>query len=147
MKNDCSYMINKEFVVFEHLDKELTVINLKEGHYFLGRESAIDVFLMLEEPKTVDDLVSQTQAIYSVEDSVARDEIDALLKMWLENDLIMATDESSILALKKNTESNAELKAWAKPAFIAFDDMKDLLLLDPIHETDLDQQGWPMAET
>ena len=55
--------------------------------------------------------------------------------------------KKEILALKKNTESNAELKAWAKPAFIAFDDMKDLLLLDPIHETDLDQQGWPMAET
>ncbi|NRA39009.1 MAG: PqqD family protein [Planctomycetes bacterium] len=147
MKNDCSYKINKEFVVFEHLDAELTVINLKEGHYFLGRESAIEVFLMLEEPKTVDDMVSQTQAIYSVEDSIARNEIDALLKMWLENDLIMATDESSTLAVKNDTELGAELKAWIKPAFIAFDDMRDLLLLDPIHETDLDQQGWPVADT
>jgi len=139
MINNCSFKINKEFVVFEHLDGELTVINLKVGHYFLGRESAIEIFLMLESAKTIDDLVSQTQAIYSVADDIARDEIDALLKMWQENDLIVETDEKSIFVLKEN----AELKSWVKPAFIAFDDMRDLLQLESIHEVDLDQQGWP----
>lgn len=143
MKKDRCYKINKDYVVYEHLDGELTVINLKEGHYFLGRESAIEIFLMLEEAKTVDDLVNQTRAIYSVEDGVARAEIHELLKMWQEFDLIMETGESSVVALK----SNPELKSWTAPAFIAFDDMRDLLLLDPIQEADLDQQGWPVIET
>ena len=107
MSKDCCYKINKEFVVFEHLDEELTVINLQKGHYFLGRESAIDLFLMLNDTKTVDDLVNQIQAIYSVDDGVARDEIESLIDMWLTNDLITETDESSVVELK----SFSELKA------------------------------------
>jgi hypothetical protein len=31
------------------------------------------------------------------------------------------------------------------PALEAFNDMKDLLLLDPVHEVD-EQQGWPKAQ-
>jgi hypothetical protein len=61
--------------------------------------------------------------------------------MWLTNDLIAESDESSVV----ESNSASELKQWTKPVFVAFDDMRDLLLLDPIHETDLDQQGWPVS--
>ena len=84
--------MNKEFVVYEHMDAELTVINLKEGHYFIGKDSAIDIFLMLEDAKTVEDLIIQVQAIYSVQESVLRDEVMSLIDMWLTNDLIAESD-------------------------------------------------------
>ncbi len=142
MINKCSYKINKDFVVYEQVDAELTVINLEKGHYFIGKDSAIDIFLMLEDAKTVDDLLVQVQAIYSVQESVLRDEVTSLIEMWLTNDIIAESDESS--AIKPN--SSSELKPWTKPVFIAFDDMRDLLLLDPIHETELDQQGWPVSD-
>lgn len=142
MINKCSYKINKEFVVYEQMDLELTVINLEKGHYFIGKDSAVDIFLMLENPMTVDDLLVQVQAIYSVQESVLRDEVTSLIDMWLTNDLIAESDESPAV----KPQSASELKPWTKPVFIAFDDMKDLLLLDPIHETDLDQQGWPVSD-
>ena len=142
MINKCSYKINKEFVVYELMDAELTVINLEKGHYFIGKDSAIDIFLMLEDAKTVDDLLVLVQAIYSVQESVLRDEVTSLIDMWLTNDLIAESDESSAV----KPDSFSELKPWTKPVFIAFDDMQDLLLLDPIHETDLDQQGWPVSD-
>jgi len=141
MSKMCSYKINKEFVVYEHMDAELTVINLQEGHYFLGKDSAIDIFLMLEDAKTIDDLIVQVRNIYSVQETVVRDELKSLIDMWLTNDLIAESDESSVV----ESNSASELKQWTKPIFVAFDDMRDLLLLDPIHETDLDQQGWPVS--
>jgi len=134
--------MNKEFVVYEQMDAELTVINLQEGHYFIAKDSAIDIFLMLEDAKTVEDLIIQVQTIYSVKETVLRDEVTSLIDMWLTNDLITESDESS--AAEPNNSS--ELKPWTKPVFIAFDDMRDLLLLDPIHETDVDQQGWPVSD-
>ncbi len=142
MSKKCSYKMNKEFVVHEHMDAELTVINLQEGHYFIGKDSAIDLFLMLEDPKTVDDLIVQARNIYSVQETVVRGELESLIDMWLTNDLITESDESSVV----ESNSASELKPWTKPVFVAFDDMRDLLLLDPIHETDLDQQGWPVSD-
>lgn len=141
MIRKCSYRMNKEFVVYEQMDVELTVINLQEGHYFIGKDSAIDIFLMLEDAKTVEDLIIQVQAIYSVQETVLRDEVMSLIDMWLTNDLIAESDESSTA----EPLNSSELKTWTKPVFIAFDDMRDLLLLDPIHEADLDQQGWPVS--
>ncbi len=138
---DC-YKINKEFVVFEHLDGELTVINLHEGHYFLGRGPAIDIFQMLVEAKTVDHLVQQTRALYSVGSDVATTEIEALLNLWLESGLVAKTDEAPQIG-PANTPEQA---TWTEPVFIAFDDMRDLLLLDPIHEADIDNQGWPVSK-
>jgi len=142
MSKKCSYKINKEFVVHEYMDAELTVINLQEGHYFIGKDSAIDLFLMLEDSKTIDDLIIQAQNIYSVQETVVRGELESLIDMWLTNDLITESDESSVA----ESNSASELKPWTKPVFVAFDDMRDLLLLDPIHETDLDQQGWPTSD-
>jgi hypothetical protein len=142
MSKMCSYKINKEFVVYEHMDVELTVINLREGHYFMGKGSAIDIFLMLEDAKTIDALIVQVRNIYSVQETVVRDELKSLIDMWLTNDLIAESDESPVVV----SNSASELKQWTKPIFVAFDDMRDLLLLDPIHETDLDQQGWPVSD-
>ena len=138
------YRINKGFIVHEHIDEELTVINLEKGHYFIGKGTAIDLFLMLEEPMTVDALVDGAMAVYSVPDTVARDEVRLLIELWLTNGLISEVEDGSGISL---TESDAVVgtRPWSKPIFVAFDDMQDLLLLDPIHETNLDQQGWPVS--
>ena len=139
------YRINKDYVVHEQMDLELTVINLQKGHYFIGKGTAIDIFLMLEESMSIDCLVEKVTAIYKVEETPLRQELSSLIEQWLTNDLISEVDDCS-----ENTDQEssvaADLKPWSQPIFVAFDDMRDLLLLDPIHETELDQQGWPVAK-
>lgn len=142
-KKSC-YIINNEFVVYEQIDVELTVINLEKGHYFIGKDSAIDIFLILQDAMTIDALVDKTMAIYSVQKMVARDEVTSLIELWLTNGLISEVDDC-FEDSSMGSEVMSELKPWTKPIFIAFDDMRDLLLLDPIHETKLDQQGWPVS--
>ena len=142
-KKPC-YIINKEFVVHEQMDIELTVINLEKGHYFIGKGPAIDIFLMLEDAITTDAIIDKTIAMYSVQKTVARDEILSLIELWLTNDLISEVDDCSESS-SRESEVMTESKPWIKPIFVVFDDMRDLLLLDPIHETELDQQGWPVS--
>lgn len=146
LKNKLCYVINKEFVVHEQIDIELTVINLQKGHYFIGKGPAIDIFLMLENAMTLDTLVDRTMAIYSVQDGVARDEVTSLIDLWTTSDLVSEVDECA-KGSPIESDITTEHKDWTKPIFIAFDDMRDLLLLDPIHETQLDQQGWPVSAT
>ena len=137
-------MINKQFVVYEQMDAELTVINLQKGYYFIGKDSAIDIFLSLENAQTINDIVGQMMTVYSVQETVVREEVASLVDSWLKNDLISEVDDAS-QNLVAEPSPMAELKPWTQPIFIAFDDMRDLLLLDPIHDTNLDEQGWPVA--
>tara|TARA_B110000908_G_C10182418_1_gene416346 strand:- start:443 stop:898 length:456 start_codon:yes stop_codon:yes gene_type:complete len=139
------YKINKEFVVYEQMDIELTVINLQKGHYFIGKNSAIDIFLMLESPMRVNSIVDKIMSIYSIKETIARKEIQLLIQQWLANDLITELNGCSENLLTESPAVVTELIPWAPPLFIAFDDMRDLLLLDPIHDTALDQQGWPIS--
>ena len=142
--NNSHYCINKGFIVHEHIDEELTVINLEKGHYFIGKGTAIDLFLMLEEPMTVDALTDGILAVYSVPDTVVRDEIMTLIELWLTNGLISEV-EGCPETSSTEAATVAGTQPWTQPVFVAFDDMQDLLLLDPIHETHLDQQGWPVS--
>lgn len=137
-------MINKKFVVYEQMDAELTVINLQKGYYFIGKDSAIDIFLSLENAQTINDIVGQMMTLYSVQEGIVREEVASLVDSWLKNDLISEVDDASQNLIAEPSPI-AELKPWTQPIFIAFDDIRDLLLLDPIHATDLDEQGWPVA--
>ncbi len=145
MKKLIYYKINKEYVVYEQMDLELTVINLQKGHYFIGKGTAIDIFLMLEDSMSIDSLFEKVRAIYNVQKTTLREELISLIEQWLTNDLVSEVDDCS-----ENTPQEpvvtTDLKPWSQPIFVAFDDMRDLLLLDPIHETKLDQQGWPNAK-
>jgi hypothetical protein len=38
-------------------------------------------------------------------------------------------------------ETHAIAGSWSSPVLSIYDDMQDLLLLDPIH--DVDESGWP----
>ncbi|MDA9176251.1 hypothetical protein N9O95_04110 [Alphaproteobacteria bacterium] len=136
------YAIKRESVVSEFLDNELTVIDLERGHYFLGRGSCIGIFLLLDEPYSYNELLNICIQKFEVEEQVLNKELDDLFRFWLEHELIVATDRSSTPVYSENTRPNS----WEKPVFIAFDDMKDLLLLDPIPESQLDDQGWPLAD-
>lgn len=144
MNKSCHYMINKKFVVYEQMDAELTVINLQKGYYFIGKDSAIDIFLSLENAQTINDIVGQMMTLYSVQEGIVREEVASLVDSWLKNDLISEVDDASQNLIAEPSPI-AELKPWTQPIFIAFDDIRDLLLLDPIHATDLDEQGWPVA--
>ncbi len=145
MNKSFHYMINKQFVVYEQVDAELTVINLQKGYYFIGKDSAIDIFHSLENAQTINDIVGQMMTVYSVQETVVREEVASLVDSWLKNDLISEVDDASQNLIAEPSPM-AELKPWTQPMFIAFDDMRDLLLLEPINETNLDEEGWPVAE-
>ena len=136
------YAIKKESVVYEFLDNELTVIDLERGHYFLGRGSCIEIFMLLDEPHSFSELRDLCLQKFRVQEQLLNEELEGLFRFWLEHELIVATSRSKTPVYSDNTEPNQ----WEKPVFIAFDDMKDLLLLDPIPEAQLDEQGWPLAD-
>jgi hypothetical protein len=62
-----------------------------------------------------------------------------LLDQLLEENLIVPTDEPPRRSV---SASEGDRQDYSDPAFERYDDMADLILLDPVHEID-QEEGWP----
>ncbi len=84
-----------------------------------------------------------------------RDDVTAFLAALVEQGLGAETDEPASSNGSGNGSGNGDgaaavtadgvTRAYTVPALTRYDDLDDLLLLDPIHE--VDDAGWPIART
>lgn len=141
-----SYLrVNEPHVVHETIEGEAILLNLGTGNYY-----------SIEWPGTVIwDLISQTgdadgvkEAFLNVEKS-KKNEIektfDVFLGSLIEEELLVSSENSSKSSFELDEATAEEFKKAVekldKLTLNKYSDMKDMLLLDPIH--DVDDKGWP----
>lgn len=127
-------------VIFETIDGEAVVINLDNGNYYSLRGPAAVVWSALTSGHNVKDTVA------ALEERLSGDggEIDAYVRALCDE---LRGEE----LIKESQVRDPGPIEWGDittgAPFVAtklerFDDMQDLILLDPIHEVD-QQEGWP----
>jgi len=130
--------INRSGVSFERLDGEVVIISFETGKYLNSNGSGADL-------------------LYMIEQGVPQSKWDEILSLYFNNFsskpeevinfLSLAIDERIIIAgtAKNNTKIDLPLDyqrgEWTPPNLTVFDDLADLLLVDPIHDTST--EGWP----
>ncbi len=118
------YLISTK-IVSELFEDEAILVDLERGSYYSLRAAAFQIWKVIEEG------YGQEQIM----DICERKEASSLFLDYL---------LSEALVVIGNTEPPAVLleeKITGIPEYTKYEDMKDLLLLDPIHE--VDQRGWP----
>lgn len=126
------YAINSPALSHNAFDDETIVIHFATGNYFSLREMAESIWQRLEkQPLTVSAIVDATEGA----PPEAAAEVESFLKQLLANDLICESQDHS------SSETVESLGAWRTPTIEVFDDMKNMLLGDVIHDTD--KAGWP----
>jgi len=119
-------------IVFEEFDGDLVVLNLSTGRYFGFNPAAAVVWEALMSgvaPRTVAEAMLQASGL------------DAFVADLLANDLVVASD---ITPADLAPGVAAKLAALGPaPQLEAYDDLADLIVADPIHDTD-EAQGWPV---
>jgi hypothetical protein len=135
-----TYVIDKKRFVFEQFDKEMVLINLEDGLYYSVSDSGTEIIDLLEKGLSVERAIAHLSQSY--EDT---DEIPDLVLDFV-NDCV----RQSILIAASAPESGGDSEAapvkpgtvrFATPVISRFDDMQEILLLDPIHQ--VSEQGWP----
>jgi hypothetical protein len=134
------FAANHPSVVDEMIDGEVVVIDLATGSYFSLVESAAVIWASLAARPTLDEVAAYLGLVYDAEPeqcfAVGGAFLDALVA------------EGLVVQVADGAEPGAppELPAAAgplpEPRFEKFDDMQQLILLDPVHEID-DAVGWP----
>ena len=125
--------------VHELIDGEVILIQFDRGYYFSLRGSGAAIWELIVAGASVKQIGA------ALEDAGAGDaaagELGALIDQLLENDLIEAADSEP----PSNPPVLPDGFSYQRPTLERYDDMKDFLMLDPIHE--VAEAGWPESAT
>jgi len=133
-------ILNTSNISQERLDGEVVVISFNTGKYFSAKGPAADLFWLLE--KGIDQslwtsILSENFSNFANVDSGITEFLSAGVAEELFVPLESPSREIPTLPM------DYVRTAWETPKLVVFEDLQDLLLLDPIHDTSL--EGWPTS--
>ena len=124
--------------VHETLDGETIVIHLDSGSYYSLTGSGSEIWALLGTGGSVADICNELARRHARSESDIRDEVDSFIAE-LEREALVEPDGAPATGLPAPAAvSNG---TWQPPRLERYDDMRDFLLVDPIHE--VDDAGWP----
>jgi hypothetical protein len=125
----------------ERLDDEVIAIDLESGAYFALDDVAADCWSILAAGGTVDAAVDATVAHFDVPPETVRNDVERFVNELVRVRLLAPVDREPVpVAPPRAAKPTREYRA---PRIERFDDLEELLVLDPIHE--VDEAGWPVT--
>lgn len=142
---DTRYRVNRPRVIAQEIDGEVVAIHLETGNYYSLLASGPAVWAALEGSAAADEIVERLTARYDGEAGAMREPVTTFLTQ-LEAEGLIVPDEDPAGSPDEMPEravlDPGERSSFAAPLLEKFDDMQDLILLDPVHEV-TEEQGWP----
>jgi hypothetical protein len=134
----CGYEVSAS-VRHERLDDEVIAIDLDTGAYFALDGVAAVCWSLLAAGGAVDAVVDMMAADFEAARDTVQSDVQRFVAELVQMHLLTPVDREpvsveSACAMKPTSEYRA-------PAIERFDDLEELLVLDPIHE--VDEAGWP----
>lgn len=136
--SDRHFRLNEPDVTFESFEGEILLINLANGNYYSLRGSAPVVWPWLIQGHTVEKIAATVATLCAQPVATIQREVQAFVDQLLQAKLITPRAEAPVDAIDA---TGATIATYAAPSVEAYNDMQDLLMLDPIHEVDV--TGWP----
>jgi hypothetical protein len=135
---DLNYQINTGGISFERLDGEVVIISFETGKYLNSNNAAADILFLIEHGVARESWSRILSSHFAGFDDT-NSGIDEFLTLAYEEKLLLLGDE--VEAKLVELPSDYVRKGWETPTLLVFDDLADLLLIDPIHDTST--SGWP----
>lgn len=147
MASSQSFKINRPNVISESIDGETIVINMKSGIYFSLNKIGGDIWDLIDANLSLEKIINRINCLYAGKKEEIISGIEKFIGELNKHDLI-STQKDRInieqIQLEENYFSENILPIFEIPKLEIYEDMQELLLLDPIH--DVDETGWPKAK-
>ena len=137
------FQINTRKILFEEFEDETVVVNTDSGFYYSISSSGTVILKLLQSGCAAKDLVASL-GLTDIADPFAR-EVEAFITRLAEEEIIISRGISP----QHRPEVELPLPSrgtapFASPVLERFDDVRELLLIDPVHQVD-HEYGWPKA--
>lgn len=133
--------VNLSENALERLDGEYVVISFSTGKYFSINQTGSDLISMVAQNLPTGDWVSLLREHYAESDFPGIEEF----LLQCETEGILTSKSSTSAEVKRELPQDCTRGKWSKPLLSSFDDLSDLLLVDPIHDSSTD--GWPKQDS
>ena len=138
-----SYKIPQPRIVYEVLNTEVIAIDFDTGTYYTLLYVAKEIWLLIEQRTSLDQIAELISSHYGQEKSEAMADVQQFIDQLLKAKLIELAEETSEIPTKNPVQLNSQGWKYESPKLMTYLDVQDLLLLDPIHEAT--EIGWPDA--
>jgi hypothetical protein len=138
-----SYRVNEPDVIHQLFDREVVVVDLRNGSYYSLSESGGTAWLAFGSGGArVADVAQLLTSVYALPHDVAARDLQAFIAELTTRDLIVAcpSGHGAVDAANVTTPT----ATYSPPELRSYNDLQELFLLDPVHEVDA-AAGWPNA--
>lgn len=144
---DACFQIQPRRVAADVVDDEVVIVDLETGSYYTTEGSGCDAWRLLAAGVSVGDTIATLRQRYDDSDEIPG-YVASLLAVLTERGLLVAADATDGAPVDLGPVQGllaplSDPQPFEAAEFVDFDDMKSLLLLDPVH--DVDDRGWPHA--
>jgi hypothetical protein len=141
-----SYQIDRTKIIFEQFEDETVLIDTQGGYYYSLSPSGTEILHLLEDGCPDENL---PQALFGDSGEVSQ-------LLWIVANFVRRLiDEGIVIARASGYSALPSIEghpplfpgglSFTPPVIERFDEVRDLLLIDPIHQVDQDY-GWPKAQ-
>ena len=137
------FRVNDPNVIYETIEGEVILIDLKSGTYYSLRDAGAAVWQALERGADEGEIGAELERRYEGSPEEMREAVRRLVAELEGEGLIRAESGADAPAAGPAPSENGApaRKPFQPPVLEKHTDMQDLILIDPVHE--VGAQGWP----
>lgn len=139
--SDQRVIINSPAVVGEIIDGEAIIMCLETGHYYSCDGAGAMIWSWILEGRSQSQISALALARYEAAPEKIQQSLEAFFDQLASENLIRFAPLDETVATVIPDPRTQPREAFTAPALSTYTDMKDLIVLDPIH--DVDETGWP----
>jgi len=137
------YRMDTPNVIHQALDGEVIMIDLRSGAYYSLQAGGPESWNELQASPALEDIVASLAASHVEPRPELEEVVGAFLQELERNHLVVSfVADGEAPPRPRSPEQRPTRTNLEPPVLERFDDMQDLILLDPVHEVDEDA-GWP----
>jgi hypothetical protein len=140
------FVANQPRIALESIDGETIIIDFETGLYYSARNEAYLILEMILAGLSLDEIV-QFSVLHSKQSlEVVKPLVEAYVTALQDAQIVIPATDSTISEKQEVDATLAKHAIWSTgtfnpPVLESYKDMQEILLLDPIHDTNT--KGWP----
>jgi hypothetical protein len=138
------YQANQPYVAAESIDGEAVIVQLNTGDYFSAPGTGCLIWEWICQGASPEEVVGALQKRYVVDTATAATVVDRFVADLVAHQLLRVWADAPDRVVLAAPDPGQDRAEWVTPRLEVYSDMKDLLVLDPIHE--VEDTGWPIPK-
>jgi len=139
-----AFRVNEPNVVYEIFDEEIIVVNLDAGNYYSISGTGRTIWIDLVGGCGINEIASRIQGRHTGEFDAIAAAVAAFADRLVNEELLVRAGDVVAWPRTASIEQAGDRTPFKPPSIEKYEDMQDLLGLDPIH--DVDSAGWPVVK-